>query len=456
MDRLKRPGFDRLDWCYLIAMTLIGAAIRLILRTVTTDDWVMYWDPWIADLKEMGFSYLATDRYDYTPTFIYILWVISKLPINPMTAYKLIHCTLDFLAAFVMGRIIWNATGSKTRSIMAYGLMLIVPTIWANSALWAQCDIIFMTFLLLCFYYFFQERPALAMFFYGMAFVFKLQTLFIFPLLVILWVNKRVKLQHFLWIPCLYVLSIIPAWIAGRPLGELLAIYFAQGAQDVWSLSIKWPNIYQIIGNQYFLLEYASAGTWLILGMLMLLMFAMAQRQYRITKEFFVQMGLFFAILTPYILPHMHERYGCVADILAIIYGLMNWRKFYFPLLQLLVSFNSLMAYLSHRGGNEPPIYYGVWALVELGLLILLGIDIWRYMARPENRLRTEDSAVSEQMQMSEQQAGQERQSEQARQFEQEKQSEQARQFEQERQLEQGLQSQQTAACPADLQGGEQ
>ena len=26
----------------------------------------------------------------------------------------------------------------------------------------------------------------------------------------------------------------------------------------------------------------------------------------------------------------MHERYGCVADILAIIYALMNRRKFYF------------------------------------------------------------------------------------------------------------------------------
>ena len=47
----------------------------------------------------------------------------------------------------------------------------------------------------------------------------------------------------------------------------------AQGAQDVWSLSIKWPNIYQIIGNQFFLLEYASSGTWLILGILMILMY---------------------------------------------------------------------------------------------------------------------------------------------------------------------------------------
>ena len=391
---LKKQGLTRLDLFYLAALTLIGLSIRVILRVVITDDWLMYWDPWISDIKEMGFSYLATDRYDYTPTFIYILWVISKLPMNPMTAYKGLHCILDFVAAAILGKMIYKVTGSRRKGVLSYGLFLIVPTIWANSALWAQCDIIFMTFLLLCFYYLFADRPCRAMFFYGMAFVFKLQSLFIFPFLVILWVNKKVDLKHFLWIPALYFMSIVPAWIAGRPLMELINIYMAQGAQDVWSLSIKWPNIYQIIGNQFFLLEYASAGTWLILGILMVIMFAMAQKRYRITNEFIVQMALFFAILTPWFLPHMHERYGCVADILAIIYAMMNRKKFYFPLVQILVSFNSYMAYLSHLGADEPTIYYGVWAFVELGLLILVGLDIWHYMQNPENQLPMENEAV--------------------------------------------------------------
>lgn len=391
---LKKRGLNRMDLCYLAALTLIGLGIRVILRVVITDDWLMYWDPWISDLKEMGFSYLATDRYDYTPTFVYILWAISRLPINPMTAYKGLHCVLDFVAAGILGKMIWEVTGSKRKGILSYGLFLIVPTIWANSALWAQCDIIFMTFLLLCFYYLFEDRPCKAMFFYGMAFVFKLQSLFIFPFLVILWVNKKVDLKHFLWIPALYFLSIVPAWIAGRPLMDLINIYMAQGAQDVWSLSIKWPNIYQIIGNQFFLLEYASAGTWLILGILMVILYAMAQKRYRITNEFIVQMALFFAILTPWFLPHMHERYGCVADILAIIYAMMNTKKFYFPLVQILVSFNSYMAYLSHLGSDEPTIYYGVWAFAELGLLVLVGLDIWHYMRNPENQIPMKQETV--------------------------------------------------------------
>ena len=384
---LKKYQLDWADILYLAAITAIGLAIRVILRVVTTMDWEMYWDPWISDLKEMGFSYLATDRYDYAPSFVYILWVISKLPINPMTAYKSIHIVLDFAAAGVMGRMAAEVTGSKSKGICAYGVMLLVPTIWADSALWAQCDIIFMLFVLLCFYCLFREKPGAAMFFYGMAFAFKLQSLFIFPFLVILWVNKKIKIQHFLWIPGLYFLSIIPAWIAGRPLIELINIYMAQGAQDVWSLSIKWANIYQIIGNQYFLLEYAEAGTWLILGILMCIMFAMAQKRYRITNEFIVQTALFFAILTPYILPHMHERYGCLADILAILYAVMNRKRFFIPIVQILISFNCYMAYLSHLGAKEPAIYYGVWALAELGLLVIVGLDIWSFMTDKENQL---------------------------------------------------------------------
>lgn len=383
---LKKYQLDFTDVGFIALLTILGMAIRLQLRTVTTVDWTMYWDPWLTILKEQGFGALATDFYDYAPPFVYILWLISILPINSMTAYKGICIVVDFLAAIVMGKIVWEGTGSRVKSIAAYGLFLIVPTIWANSALWAQCDIIFMTFVMLCIYELFRDKPGRAMFFYGIAFAFKLQSLFIFPFLVILWVNKKVKLQHFLWIPVMYFLGILPAWIAGRPLSELIAIYAAQGAQDVWSLSIKWPNIYQIIGNQFFLLEYAEAGMWLILGILMCVMFWMAQKRYRITKEFIVQLALFFAILCPYVLPHMHERYGCLADILAIIYALMNRKRFFVPIVQIAMSFNSYMAYLSHLGADEPPMYYGVWALIGLGLLVIVGLDLYRYFADPKNQ----------------------------------------------------------------------
>ena len=38
---LKKRGLNRMDLCYLAALTLIGLGIRVILRVVITDDWLM-------------------------------------------------------------------------------------------------------------------------------------------------------------------------------------------------------------------------------------------------------------------------------------------------------------------------------------------------------------------------------------------------------------------------------
>ena len=53
------------------------------------------------------------------------------------------------------------------------------------------------------------------------------------------------------------------------------------------------------------------------------------------------------------------------------------------------------MAYLSHLGDQEPAIYYGVWALAELGLLIVVGADVWKYMMDKDNRILLKEPAVS-------------------------------------------------------------
>ena len=45
---LKKYQLDWADIVYVAAMTVIGLAIRGILRVVTTMDWEMYWGPWIT------------------------------------------------------------------------------------------------------------------------------------------------------------------------------------------------------------------------------------------------------------------------------------------------------------------------------------------------------------------------------------------------------------------------
>ena len=373
---LKKYQLEWTDILYLAAMTMIGLAIRAILRVVTTVDWEMYWDPWISDLKEMGFSYLATDRYDYAPSFVYILWVISKLPINPMTGYKAIHIALDFVAAAVMGKLVMDSTGSKIKSFCAYGLMLIVPTIWADSALWAQCDIIFTSFVMLSLLYMLKDKPRVSLIFYGIAFAFKLQTFFILPLYVLLWVKKKMKIQHFLWVPLMYFIGVIPSWIAGKSLWELLTVYLfqANGEMDIYALSHKFPNIYQIIGTDSFLREYADAGIYFTLAVLMILMYYIAGKKFIFTKDLIIRMGMFFVMAVVYFLPHMHERYGILADVLSVAVAFYNSKKFYVPLIAVICSFGGYTLYLAQS--TVVPMW--VYAVLYLGLMIDLGIGIYK------------------------------------------------------------------------------
>ena len=47
---LDKYQWDRADILYLLVMTVIGLAVRGILRVVTTVDLELYCDPWISDL----------------------------------------------------------------------------------------------------------------------------------------------------------------------------------------------------------------------------------------------------------------------------------------------------------------------------------------------------------------------------------------------------------------------
>lgn len=222
------------------------------------------------------------------------------------------------------------------------------------------------------------------MWFYGAAFAVKLQTLFIFPFLVILWVRRKVDLKHFVTIPIMYLVGIVPAWLAGRPFMELLGIYAFQGGKDRWSLSIKFPNIYQIIGNNFFLDEYVKAGMLLILGILMLVMCYMAYQKVRITKEFVILLVVFFGMLTTYFIPHMHERYLYLTDAFLLIYTLIRVRRF--PLF-VTASFLTVVGYGQYLTKQAPLVSYGALAFIQLALLVLISLDVYRYLHDPANVL---------------------------------------------------------------------
>lgn len=75
--------------------------------------WTDYWSLWLEELRAGGFKALAGNFYDYAPPVMYLLYLITLLPINSMTAFKAFCCMLDFVGAGLIGNMVTDCTGSK-------------------------------------------------------------------------------------------------------------------------------------------------------------------------------------------------------------------------------------------------------------------------------------------------------------------------------------------------------
>lgn len=288
----------------------------------------------------------------------------------------------DFMAAVVAYLIIYEITKNRTKAVITYAIFMLSPVFLVNSTLWAQCDMLPMFWVLLCVYFFVKERPSMAMFFFGVAFAFKLQPLWLAPMLVILWVNKKVDLKHFLWLPVNYFLGIIPAWIAGRPLGELLTIYISQTEAEGWSLALKYSNLYYLIGETGFIDEYHSAGVWLALAVFMIVLYYIGRKKLKINAEFILLLGGFVGLLAPFFLPQMHERYSFFAEVFLILYVILKPKKFYLPVFQSLTSFMGYSIFVAQDWSL--PIQY--MPFITLTVLFLTGYEVYKYVNDPANQ----------------------------------------------------------------------
>ena len=370
---VKKITFTVMDILLSLVLTGFALIMRYALRNVVAGDYKMFFEPWVATLREAGGGIKGLsaefEYVDYTTPYLTILSFISICPfLNTLLLMKLVSIFFDFVAAFAVMAIVYDRTKNMTYGILGYGALLMIPTVLTNGAMWAQCDIIFTSFVLWSLYFMLKDKPAWSMAFYGIAFAFKLQTLFLAPLYVILWMKGKVKLKHFLFLPLMYVIGMITSLLAGKSFWELISVYFfqANGQMDIYALSHKFPNIYQLIGTDSFLFEYADAGIWVTLGALMILMYCFARKQYEMNACLLLRMGMLLTMTVVFFLPHIHERYAILVDVMAIVYVFFDSRKLYIPVLTILCSFAGYTVYLAQN--NIIPMY--VYTILFLLLML--------------------------------------------------------------------------------------
>lgn len=367
------------DLSFVICLFVFSFLIRWKLMPIESADFWGFLEDWMLQIRAGGgFKSLDHQISNYTSPYMYLMCLVSYLTENNLYGLKMISVVFDYLAAAAVFLIVYQLTGNAKRAIMGMAALLLCPTVILDGAYWCQCDIIYTTFLLFALYYFFKDNSRLCLIFVGISFAFKLQALFLVPFFIIMWLKRKtIRIVDFLWIPVVYVISALPAWGFGRDFKELLGIYFDQAQSYPWG-TLEYPNIYALLGEAMPDMRHAgevsSAGTYMTIILLGCIAYYFYVKRINLTGEIMITLALFTTAIIVYSLPHMHERYGFLVDLLAIIYGMLNRKKLPVACGFMLVSVLSFMPYLI--AVHIVPIQYVAIGL--LGLILYIGYDLYR------------------------------------------------------------------------------
>lgn len=379
--KIRKKEYALLDILMAAGLLGIGLFIRISFIRFESGDWEVFLEPWTNQLKVFGFKAIGESFYNYTPPYMYILWLITKLPLDTLLGIKLVSILFDLLLAAVAARIV-KEIKPESNPLLPFGIVWLAPTVISNSSMWGQCDSIYVAFVMLCFLYIIKEKPTMAMVFYGIAAALKLQSIFFAPILVLLFFLKKIRFRDFFLVPLIYLAAVIPAWIGGRPLKELLLIYYGQSQGSSESLSVIFPNIYYLIGEDVYVELYSRAGIGFMAAVLLVFLYVVLKKTLKIglSKEVLLQTALICTSLMVFLLPRMRERYSYMADILAIIYAFVYVKKMYVALVRITVSFMAYTTY--YRFGHYTS--YEVLAVLLVLLLIDNVYTLWKTLKKEE------------------------------------------------------------------------
>ena len=313
MTKLEKRMFSLVDrWEHVLfglLILLLALALRVRLIGFGTNDINCFVLPWMESLRAAGgLRGLGQPIGEYNVPYMTILALLSYLPRNLwMYGVKAVSILFELLSAWCVMRLTAFGDGSKKVQLEVMALTLLAPHVIFDGALWGQCDAIYTAFLLLSLLAMCKKRDGLAWFFWGWALGFKLQAIFYLPAMLILWaVNRSATILCALAAPASFLLGILPALIAGRPLGQALTIYLQQTNLYPY-LTLGMPNLYSWLnGNMEVLSAFGVLFTMSLLLCVAMKLFAQHQP---------LDMGkviLLFAVcglICTFFLPKMHERY---------------------------------------------------------------------------------------------------------------------------------------------------
>lgn len=329
---LRREGVS-LGQILVMLLPLTGAMLlRCLLLDYESGDYQMFLEPWYETIRAGGgFAAISQPVGNYNVPYLYFIAFISYLDVPNLYLYKLFSIFLDVILAWGGLRLVRVLTGEKRESVLplvAFGVLLFLPTVVLNGSYWAQCDAIYGALVVHAVACVLEGKNKWSLVWLALAFSFKLQTVFIMPLWGVMWLGGRVKFRELFVFPGVYALTAVPALLLGKPLVDILSVYLGQmGEND--RLTLNAPSVYQLLpSNAVYdpeLLAQVGIGAAGLLAFAML--FVGAWKVKHLDNQLAMAVAMVLVVGIPFLLPHMHERYFYLADVLAVCWAAANLRR---------------------------------------------------------------------------------------------------------------------------------
>ena len=397
-------------YCIGTVLILFSLIARIASYPVVTSDYTYFLAKWFVLLQETpGLTAFATPFSDYAPLYLYVLKILSFIPVSSLYSIKTISLLFDGVIAIVVARLMQKSSYAYTQGQRFFGgaVVFSLPTLILNSSLWGQSDSLYASFVIISMYMMLAANPIASALAFGIALSLKIQAIFFLPVFVGFCLRRSQTYSYLLIPPLIYIVSIIPAFLGGGDVWQLLTIYAHQAGEYPW-LNMSSPSVYAFSDGVSLSATLQSALFWLGIGSAGLIALAIAGEvaglrahlqsgfvglRSQLSAQSLIMLSFLSVLIVPYVLPRMHERYFYLADLLSVIYALYTPRRAYVAVMVVGASLLAYMPYLSQQVAWLSPFRVSL-VFPALVLMVVLGILLYDVLSRGSNTRRGLESNV--------------------------------------------------------------
>ncbi len=359
-------------------LAAIAAGAHLAMLDIKPGRFANVLEPMLYDMWNYGLlTGMAWEGGNWSGVYLIVMALVSYIEnFSQLYALKLFDMICQCLAAGAVLKLAMKRGTQVYGALMAMLACVLMPTMLMNAGLWAQCDATFAMFTLWGLYFLLDDHPLAGCILWGLALGTKLQSAFLFPLLIVLFMKNRVQLRHLLALVAMAFLCQIAIVLDGQGLMALVTRYARQLEDFRWNIGLQdnAPSVYSLM-KVASVREFSGMGLYLGIAAALLVALALLRTRKALSDDVLLLSALLLACGLPLVLPQMTARSLYLAGMLAFACAGNGRRLIAAGLLE----FISLCSYMQAIFGHTvipmmvlSLLAIGAAALVLLELLALI------------------------------------------------------------------------------------